>query len=157
MKDDTPGAHTNKRLPILDMEVQVCDGKIIHYHYSKPMSSLEVILSRSSISMGSKLDILTQEANRRLRNCFLSLPWTDKLVFLNKLMIQMMWAKYPVSSREIVARRSLAKLDMDLHNHSHLGRPIYRSKQERNQVTKKNKANWFRGSGATTTFTVPST
>ena len=47
MKEDTPGNHSNRRLPILDTEVQVVNGKILHYHYLKPMSSLEVILKKS--------------------------------------------------------------------------------------------------------------
>ena len=87
MKEDVPGAHPNGRLPILDTEVQILDGKITHFHYSKPMASLEVIPKRSSMSMRSKLDILTQEANRRIRNCSPSLPWTSKLPSVNRLMI----------------------------------------------------------------------
>ena len=99
MKEDTPGAHPNGRLPILDTEVQILNGKIVHFHYSKPMASLEVILKRSSMSMGAKLDILTQEANRRIRNCTPSLPWSSKVPFINKLMVQMKWAGYPENSR----------------------------------------------------------
>ena len=35
------------------------DGKVIHHHFSKKMSSLEVVLGRSAMSMGSKLSILS--------------------------------------------------------------------------------------------------
>ena len=59
MKEDTPVNHPNKRQPSLDTEVQVVEGNIIHFRYSKHMSSLEVILKNSSMSMGSKLVILT--------------------------------------------------------------------------------------------------
>ena len=109
------------------------------------------------MSMGSKLDILTQEANRRIRNCSPSLPWTSKLPYINRLMIQMKWAGYSENSRQIVATRALAKMDNDVHNFHQLGRPIYRSKEERSLAPKKTKANWFRNSGATTTLSVPTT
>ena len=123
MKEDTPGGHPNGRLPILDTEVHILEGRIVHYHYNKPMSSLEVILRKSSMSLGSKLDIFTQEAN-----CSPSLPWNEKLKYVNKLMIQMKWAGYPETARTIVATRALAKMDNDVHNLLHLGHPIYRRK-----------------------------
>ena len=85
MKEDTPGGHPNGKLPILDTEVHILEGKMVHYHYNKPMASLEVVLNKSSMSLGSKLDILTQEANRRIRNCSPSLPWNEKLTYVNKL------------------------------------------------------------------------
>ena len=43
------------------------------------MASLEVILSISAMGMASKLDILTQEVSRRLRNCTIDLPWEEKI------------------------------------------------------------------------------
>ena len=51
------------------------DGKVIHHHFSKKMSSLEVVLGRSAMSMGSKLSILLHEGCRRVRNCSVELPW----------------------------------------------------------------------------------
>lgn len=150
MKEGIPGAHNNKRLPILDTEVQINNDKVIYFLYLKPMASIEVINSRFSISMGSNLDIMTQEANRRLRNCSFSLPWSDNLGYIHNIMVQIIYANYPESSREFVLTRVFVKIDNDLYNNYHLGQPIYRSKQERNLTTKKNKDNWFRHSGATT-------
>ena len=74
MKEDTPGKHPNGLLPILDTKVCVKDGRILFHHYSKPMASLEVVLMKFSMSMSSKLSILTQEACRRIRNFSPSLP-----------------------------------------------------------------------------------
>ena len=109
------------------------------------------------MSMGSKQDILTQEANRRIRNCTPSLPWSSKLPFINKLMVQMKWAGYSENSRQIVVTRTLAKMNKDVQNFIQIGCPIYRSKEERSLAPKKTKANWFRQSGATTTLSVPTT
>ena len=86
-----------------------------------------------------------------------SLPWEVKLSHVNRLMVPMQWAGYAERHREIVARRVLGKIEMNQYNLKNLGKPLYRSKQERKEVIKKDKSNWFREEGATTTITVPST
>ena len=131
MKEDTPGYHASGLLPILDTQMGVVDGQIVHHHYAKPMASLEVVLKRSAMSMGSKLAILTQEGSRRIRNCSHSLPWEQKVKHINKLMVQMKWAGFGQNQREIVAKRILGKVEMNNWNLEHLGRPLYRSKEER--------------------------
>ena len=37
MKEDTPGNHPDRMLPILDTKMAVVGGQIVHPHYSKPM------------------------------------------------------------------------------------------------------------------------
>ena len=61
MVEDLPGNHSSGYLPILDTAMRVEEGQIRFIHYSKPMSSLEVVSSRSAISHGSKISILTLE------------------------------------------------------------------------------------------------
>ena len=121
------------------------------------MASLEVTLERSSMSMAAKLNILTAEGCRRLRNCSLDTPWSIQVIFLNKLMISMMWGGYTPKVREVVARRILAKYTNDLHNNKIEGRKLYRTKTDRQSDLKSNKATWFRKLGATTTLRVPAT
>ena len=101
MKEDTPGKHPHGLLPILDTKVCVKDGKIIFHHFAKPKASLEVVLFRSSMSMGAKLSILTQEACRRIRNFSPALPWSLKVKEINKLMWQMREGGYSEKTREI--------------------------------------------------------
>ena len=113
MKEDIPGNHANGRLPILDTQMHVVDGQIVHHHYSKPMSSLEVTNARSAMSKSSKLSILTQEGIRRARNTSRSLPWEETKTHLNRLMIQMYWAGYNIKDREIVAM-SIFKLGREI-------------------------------------------
>ena len=86
MKEDVPGNYPSGLLPILDTQVCVRNGRILFHHFSKTMASLEVVLSRSNMSMSSKLSILTQEACRRLRNFSPSIPWEVKLKEVNRLM-----------------------------------------------------------------------
>ena len=69
----------------------------------------------------------------------------------------MYWGGYTTELRRLVATRALAKYDNNLHNYYHLDRPLYRSKSMRLGVVKKDKSNWFRDKGATTTLMVPAT
>ena len=79
MKEDTPGDHEDKMLPILDPKMAVVGGQIVHHHYTKPMASLEGTLERSAMSKAVKYNILVQEGARRLRNMCPSSSWDLKL------------------------------------------------------------------------------
>ena len=84
MKEDVPGNYPSGLLPILDTQVCVRNSRILFHHFSQPMAFLEVVLSRSNMSMSSKLSIQTQEACRRLRNFSPSIPWEVKLKEVKK-------------------------------------------------------------------------
>ena len=157
MKEDTTADHPNRCIPILDTEMWMEDGQILHSHYQKPMASMEVIQARSAMSLASKMDILVQEGSRRIRNCSLSTPWEEITPFLNKLMISMYWARYPESVRRTVATRIVAKWNTNLESLKSLGRPIYRNKEERRKLPRDDKTNWFRSGGHTATIMVPVT
>ena len=139
MVEDVPGNHPSGFLPILDTQMAVSGGKLIFKHFTKAMASLEVALQRTAMSESSKLNILTNEGSRRLRNCSLDIPWTEQVVFLNKLMISMMWGGYSGKQRKIVVRRVLARYHTNLNNFRHHGRPLYRSKEERVNILKPDK------------------
>ena len=94
MVEDTPHNHSNGYLPILDTEMKVANGRFTHRHYAKPMASVEVVNAKSAMSLGSKVAILTQEGNRTLRNCDPNMLWSEKVPYLNKLMISMLWSGY---------------------------------------------------------------
>ena len=128
-----PGNHPSGMLPILDTQMRVVDGQIVHHHYSKPMASLEITLGRSALSQNSKMNIIVQEGNRRLRNTSKEIPWSEKVHLINKLMIQMSWSGHKRKEREIVAQRILAKQENDRLNFELKGKPYYRSKKERRQ------------------------
>ena len=157
MVEDIPGNHSSGFLPILDTQMAVREGQFIFKHYNKPMASVELTLERASMSMSSKLNILTAEGCRRLRNCSLQIPWKEQVQCMNRLMISMMWGGYTPKVREIVARRVLAKHTNNLRNYREQNRPLYRSKEERRTYERPDKSNWFCNEGATATITVPCT
>ena len=90
MVEDVPGNHPSGFLPILDTQMVVSVGKFLFKHFTKPVASVEVTLQRTAMSGSSKLNILTNEGFRRLRNCSLDTPWTEQVLLLNKLMVSMM-------------------------------------------------------------------
>ena len=89
MVEDTPGNHPSGFLPILDSQMAVKDGRFIFKHYAKLMASLEVTLNKTSMSESMKLNILTNEGSRRLRNCSVDIPWSEQVTYVNRLMISM--------------------------------------------------------------------
>ena len=157
MKEDIAANHSSHRIPILDTEMTVEGNQIVHYHYAKPMASLEVTLEISAMSLSSKVNILTQEGSRRLRNCSTQVPWETKLKYINKLMLQIYWGRYPQNTRELVATRILARFDNNMYNYNRLIRSLYRSKEERRAQPKADKSSWFRGDETTITIIIPNT
>ena len=109
MVEDVPANHESGWLPILDTKMAVVGGCIVHQHYSKPMASMELVLVRSAMGMVTKINILVQEGNRKMRNCSMQLPWEVRLRYINRLMAQMMWSGNSQSIREVVAGRLIAK------------------------------------------------
>ena len=142
---------------------RILDPRILHFrnsghgHYSKPMSSLELVMAKSSMNTSTKLSILVQEGSRGLRNHSLDPPWETKLRDINKSTIQMLWSRYGYQSKKILAKRILAKYKSKVRNYRELGRPTYRSREERNLLPRKDKTDWFRDNGTTATLSVPST
>ena len=132
MVEDIPGNHPSGFLPILDTQMAVKDGKFLFKHFSKPMASVELTLERASMSMAAKLNIVTAEGCRRLRNCSLEIPWNNQVEYLNRLKICMMWGGYTQKVREVVARRILAKDTNNLRNFRERSRPLYKSMEEIN-------------------------
>ena len=92
-------------------------GKILHQHYSKPMSSKSVIMARSAFTDREKRNILLEEGYRRLRNCHPDLPWARKAVFLTDLNLAMRAAGHTQSFRDLVTTRVVARYSTTMKNH----------------------------------------
>ena len=113
MVEDVPGYHASGMVPILDNLMSIINSKITHHYYSKPMALLELVSARSAMSMASKINILVQNTSRRVRNYSIHLHRETKVSHINTLMCQMMWSGYSQKVREVVARRTIAKLESD--------------------------------------------
>ena len=162
MVEDFPSKHDDKMLPILDMKVQVKNGYIEHRHYSKPMASKSVVMASSAFTASEKMNILTNEGNRRLRNHSPHISWKEKRKDLDTLMIQMEECGHTEEFRGLVADRVVSRYQQSLRNHLCGVKRMYRSrKEQQDQVRatggKTGKSNWFKRGGATNVLRVPAT
>ena len=164
MEEDSPSAHRNGRLPILDMEFWVKENIILHQFYKKPMATRKVTLARSALSSSQKRSILVQEGLRRLANYSPNLPWSEKIKSLNLLCIDMYDCGHSENFRTTIMSRVVAKYKKNLDNHMKGIKTMFRTKEEREEQInatggRKTKANWFRNTrdNTTTTMTVPTT
>ena len=165
MEEDYPSKHTSGKLPILDLQVWVGEGQVLHLHYRKPMASKSVINRRSAFTTREMKNILLEEASRRLRNCSPNLPWVTKAAQLTELNIQMLDAGHSQDFRDLITTRAVAKYSNSLKNHRKVGegqRRMYRTREEREkqweeQGGRPTKANWFRKGGYTSVINVPAT
>ena len=69
--------NSNKRLPVLDLEVWIHDNQIKHSFYQKEVSSEFTTLYGSAISETTKLNTVFMEAYRRIINCSPGTPWEE--------------------------------------------------------------------------------
>ena len=131
MQEDVPSNHHSGRLPILDLEVWVHQGKIFHRFYKKSMSSRMVVQAKSAFSTQKKISILMEEGQRRLRNCSPELDWKEKVLFLNRFSSDLRRSGHTPSFRGLILRRVIQKYRADLSNHLEGNRPMYRIRDKR--------------------------
>ena len=131
MQEDVPTNHPSGRLPILDLEVWVHNGKILHSIYKKPMSSRLVVQARTAFSTQKKMSILLEEGQRRLRNCSPEICWTEKVLFLNRFSSDLRRSGHLPSFRKVVLKRVIQKYRADLSNHLEEKKTMYRTREER--------------------------
>ena len=163
MKVDFPSAHSNDRIPILDMEVWMSKEQEISFnHYSKPMASRDVIMARSAFTTREKKNILLEEASRRLRNCSPHCTWQEKAVHITTLNLQMWRCGHKQEFRSMITCRAVAKYQNSLQKHNSKAKVMYRTRSEmirqwKLEGGKPTKSDWFQKSGATGVFNLPAT
>ena len=162
MEEEYPTNHQSGKMPILDLEVSIENGRIIHQFYKKTMASRKVVDAKSAFPSAKKRSILVEEGLRRLRNCSPELDWSVKACFLNKFASDMSYSGHQEFFRKTIIRQVVAKYETHLSNHLEGTKAMYRSREERmemKQVTEisSQKDTWFRRDGFTSTLTVPAT
>ena len=145
---DYPSNNDNGRIPVLDLVqwLQVvdvngeCKQQIVHSHYSKPISSKHVINKASALSMSSKMNILTSDLMRIMRNVSELCGNEERDTQIQRFMFRLQYSGYSQSERVEVykkAKRRFVKLIQD--DRDGLA-PLYRSKfynQKQREETKK--------------------
>ena len=131
MAFDVPSRNTNRRMPILDMEVWIEEeeGNIMFRHYEKPTASQSILHADSAQSVSCRNSVHTQEILRRLLNSSPLLDWrTCVAPVLSTYMSRMMHCGYPEKYRVDTLNRALRIFDKMKEEDNNGTRPLYRPK-----------------------------
>ena len=101
----------NGKVPVLDLEVSVEDGQVVHDHYEKPCSSKFVIPYTSAHSKKMKMAVLVKEGVRRLRNTSRGLDWERSRVVMERWSRKLRRSGYPATVRHQVIKTALDRWD----------------------------------------------
>ena len=111
---DYPSNHENKRLPVLDMEFWIeqvevngeLKHQILYSHYIKSVSSRYVIHKDSAISYNSKVNILTNELTRVMRNISPYVAKEEKQLHLQYFIHRLQFSGYRKDERIKIYRKA---------------------------------------------------
>ena len=112
---DVPGRHSNKRMPVLDLELWVEDvngiPQVCYSFYKKPVSSKYTILKRLAVSQGTKMNTLFQETIRRIMNISEYLLWSETVKHLNNWSQCMKISGYSTKERYNTIRGAIMRVE----------------------------------------------
>ena len=164
---DYPEKHEDKKMPLLDVKVWMMERndrnkKVIMYeHYRKEMASRMKIHQRSAIPYRDKMNILTQEVIRTLKNCSRELPWEEKAKQLEETSLMMQFSGYNATFRKAVIQSGLKAYrkmeERDRRGITPLHRPREWKKTEREKIKRKKKENWYKTGGYESPIFIPAT
>ena len=111
-----PSTNANGWMPLLATEVRVAADNTIDYRfYEKPVSSKYVMMQSSAMSAKVKMNTLTQEVIRRLRNTRVTLRWEDyQAPMLTKFSKKMARSGYHQGYREEVIKSGVLGFERQL-------------------------------------------
>ena len=147
---DCPSEHNSGWMPLLATEVKVAEDNTIDYRfYEKPISSKYVMMRNSAMSARVKMNTLTQEVIRRLRNTRTTLPWADfQAPILTKFSKKMKRSGYSENYRNEVIRSGILGFERQLEASRSGVKPLFRprewQKAERRKRKMVRKAAWYR-------------
>ena len=162
LETDCPSNHDNGKMPILDMLIWVSeDNTILHEFYMKGVSSRYTVHARSAMAIGTKRQILTQDALRILLNCSKTLPWEEKAHHLEEYVARLQYSGYDQKFRyEIINSAVMAYHKIQANDSSGI-RPMYRPREwkwkEREMEKRDKRLMWFRKGGFQSVLFIPAT
>ena len=165
MEEDIPENHPDGYLPILDckMKIEVIDGiNVIRYKfYKKPMATSEVTWRRSALPIKSKIDILTNDLVRRLRNCDRLCEREEIEEIISDYSKSLWFGGHSQNFRHTVCVKAVQNIETSIKNDREGIRRMYRNRSEVEERWKMeggrpDTSTWFRKGGVTGILRVPS-
>jgi hypothetical protein len=166
---DYPSNHASGRMPVLDLEQWIqpveIDGnvksQIMHSHYMKPMSSKHVISKASALPMSTKMNILTADLIRVMRNVSEHCDAEEREKHVQHYVHRMQYSGYNQTDRVAVYKKAKRCFDSIVQDAANGTKPLYRPKtyqRETREKEKKNKQrNWYGKGGDETVMFVDAT
>ena len=111
---DTPCHYEDKKMPVLDIKVNVNeekDNQMNFEFYEKPTKNKNVILADAALNSAAKRNILTQECLRRLRNTKVDLGNEVRNYHLDNFMIKLKNSGYSETFRMQIVDIALNAFD----------------------------------------------
>ena len=135
--------------------------QILYSHYMKPVSSRYVIHKDSAISYNTKLNILTNELTRVMRNIFPHVTPEEKQQHIQYFMHRLQFPGYNKEERIKVYKKSRIKFQERQNNEISGSTPLYRSKfwniGKRRKEKEQKRKDWYKKGGYKSTFFVNAT
>ena len=166
---DYPSNHTSGRMPVLDLEqwIQPVDingntkHQILHSHYMKPMSSKHVISQSSALPISSKMNILTADLIRVMRNVSEHCEDGEREKHVQLYINRMQYSGYSQSDHVHVYKKAKRCFDNIVQESKNGGTPLYRRKTYQRTLREKEKSNkrrnWYSKGGDETVMFVDAT
>eukprot|EP00794_Sanderia_malayensis_P018543 gene18543-20404_t len=166
---DYPTNHTNKRMPVLDLELWIdmveTNGTLKHQilftHYMKPMTSKYVINKRSALSTTMKKSVLVSDLVRTMRNVSLQCPESERQKHVQNFIKRMQFSGYDQQECVKVYTTAKRKYEQIIEKDRKGECPMYRGKlwqRERREKAKiKKKRTWYEKGGYETVLFVDAT
>ena len=124
---DVPSNHNDGMLPVLDVKAKLDDeGEILFDFYEKSTKNRRVILASSALPWQQKLNILTNEALRRLRNTSEKLGLKVQNNHLNDFMIKLKDSGYSPGFRQQVVVNAKKIYQLQVQKDRDGSKPLYR-------------------------------
>ena len=147
---DCPSNHQTGWMPLLGSQVRVAEDNTIDYiFFEKEIACKYVMMRESAMSTRVKMNTLTQEVIRRLRNTRASLDWDEfKAPILTEFCKKMARSGYPEEYRSVVIKSGVLGFERQLEASRRGERPLFRprewQKEERRKSKMIQKAAWYR-------------
>ena len=110
---DFPSNNTNKRIPVLDLEMWIEDTRekriIMHTHYMKSISSKHVVNKESALPPRTKTNILTADLVRIMRNISPDCERVERTKHIQQFLNRMQFSGYNERDRVTIYRKACAK------------------------------------------------
>ena len=148
---DVPSNHIDGMLPVLDVKAKLDhEGEILFDFYEKSTKNRRVILASSALPWQQKLNILTNEALRRLRNTSEKLGLEVQNNHLNDFMIKLKDSGYSPGFRQQVVVNAKKIYQSQVQKDRDGSKPLYRPRHliDSDRAAAKNKSyKWWNKKG----------